>query len=180
MTRIELMQELKSFTEIVTKDFVLPVPSQDDSSASPGEYRAPGVYLANLPDPDQASEYVPYVLHQMVVGRYQHEAEQYPVFTANVRSVFVVYDPDAERGGIMLLNLMDRFQTALIEAGGLARQFKLNVLEGIESLVYPNSDQTRPFYGGEMSTVWWVPAPERRIPDRPVYPHYPLINPQRS
>lgn len=175
MTRIELLQSLKSFTEDVVKDFLLPAPSQDDCDDSPGEYRTPGVYLTNLPDPEQASEYVPYILHQVVTSNYRQQAAQPPVFVANVRSIFVVYEQDAQKGGIVLINLMDRFQNAIIHAGGLAHQFRLNTVDGIESLVYPNSDQTRPFYGGEMSTVWWVPAPERKREqiEQTVYPHYP-------
>ena len=61
----------------------------------------------------------------------------------------------------MLLNLMERLRIALLRKGVIGDQFQLDRSAGLECIIYP--DDTAPYFAGEMSTVWRMPAVEREV-----------------
>ena len=158
MTSVMLLEAIKLRTEAATSELFLPVkPTKEEPN--PG-IRVPTVYKARLPDEKASTKYAPYVLHTIINTSYKHEPGE-PVLTglANVRTLFCVYSPNEQEGGLHLLNLMERIRIDLMANPILEKQFKLDYDDGIEQLVYP--DDTAPFYLGEMMTTWKMP-PVRR------------------
>lgn len=150
MTSVMLLEALKLRTEDVTDGLLMPVkPTKEEPEP---DIRKPAVYKARLPDEKASNKYAPYVLHTIV-------NTSYPDGLANVRTLFCVYSPDEQEGGLMLLNLMERIRISLMSNPVLEKQFRLDDEGGIEQLVYP--DDTAPFYLGEMMSVWKMP-PVRR------------------
>lgn len=66
----------------------------------------------------------------------------------------------------MLLNLMERLRIALLRKVVIGRQFKLDLEAGLDTVVYDAAGRpTRPYYLGEMISVWKLPyAMEREVP----------------
>lgn len=152
MTSVMLLEALKLRTEDVTSGLLLPVkPTKEEPEP---DNRKPAVYKARLPDEKASNKYAPYVLHTIVNTSYRWQDGQL-IGLANVRTLFCVYSPDEQEGGLMLLNLMERIRISLMANPVLERQFRLDYEGGIEQLVYP--DDTAPFYLGEMMTVWKMP-----------------------
>ena len=81
---------------------------------------------------------------------------------ATIRTIFCVYHPDEQEGGLALLNLMERLRLSLLEQGVVGKQFILDKETGLESLVY--TEDIAPYYAGEMISVWKLPPIERKVP----------------
>lgn len=162
MDRVMLLEELKAVTEEAVKDLIMPVKIQ--SADEQQQYRAAEVYLMNLPDARAAKKKVPYIIHQAITSKdVQPEGErEYGV--AVVRSIFAVYNDDSQEGGLMLLNLMERLRIRLLRQVVIGRRYQLDLSAGIETIIYPNSEEVAPYYAGEMSTTWRVPGVEREVP----------------
>lgn len=153
MDAVTLLTALKERTEAATKDLLMPVkPTKEEPE--PAE-RVAAVYRCRLPDEKASTKYAPYVLHTVVNTSNHQEPGQLPESLVNVRTLFCVYSPDEQEGGLMLLNLMERIRIDLMRFPVLSKQFKLDQEGGIEQLVYP--DDTAPFYLGEMMSVWKMP-----------------------
>ena len=169
MTGTNFLDCFKAFTEDVVKDSLLPVkPSKKETEP---ENRRPAVHNMRLPDMKSTAEKAPYIINQIITTERSQEQTQRQKATATVRSIFCVYCPDEEEGGMMLLELMDRLEIALIKAGVIGKFYVLNLEEKVEKMIYP--DDTAPFYMGEMKTVWNFPPVEREV-DYGKYPqgHY--------
>lgn len=78
-----------------------------------------------------------------------------------MRSIFCVYDPDEEEGGLLLLNLMERVRIALLKQGVLDSRYQLDLEAGLETVSYP--DDTAPYYAGEMASRWRLPGIVREV-----------------
>lgn len=159
MTRVNLLMALRDFTLAATKDFILPTSVQAGNGAP--EERAPEVYITRLPDERQAKKLVPYILHQVVTSRVSFQPGQQGENMITVRSVFCVYDRDAQKGGLALLSLMDRMQLHLCRQGILVHQYRLDLSQGLESMIYP--DDIAPYFAGEMLSVWDSPFVNREV-----------------
>ena len=79
---------------------------------------------------------------------------------ATVRTIFCVYNPNEQEGGLALESLMEQLRISLLERVVIGGQFRLDLEAGIESLVYP--EDNAPYYAGEMVTVWHLP-PVRQL-----------------
>lgn len=159
MDKVVLLDRLKEFTEQVTADLIMPVRPQESCPNPSG--RAAGVFKMNLPDSRNPSYQAPYIIHQIITGKDEQPAGEREKAGALVRTVFAVYNPDEQEGGLMLLNLMERLRIALLRERVIGGQFVLDMQTGIESLLYP--DNTPPFYLGEMISRWQLPAIRREI-----------------
>lgn len=157
MTSVILLDALKERTEAAVSELVMPVkPTKEEPDAT---YRVPVVYKARLPDEKASTKYAPYVLHTVINTVYNQQPGDAPLGLCNIRTLFCVYSPDEQEGGLHLLNLMERIRIDLMVNPIVGKQFKLDFEGGIEQLVYP--DDTAPFYLGEMMTVWKMPQVKR-------------------
>lgn len=169
MTKVQLLLDLKAFTEEVLKNETLPVREQKEDNGIAPRDRAPEVHLMRLPDVKSYEKRAPYVLHQVVTGHDGVEKRGEGAFRHNqmtagtvVRSVFCVYDRNMERGTMALLQVMEQFRVSLLERGCVGGQFRLDLDQGISTMVYPfnKNDRPDPYYSGEMVTSWILPPVE--------------------
>lgn len=162
MTKVVLLKQLKEFTEAATKDLLLPVAMQKGDEEEP-KPRAAEVFRARLPDSKAAKKKAPYILHQIITGKDSQIPGQRLESSATVRTIFCVYHPNEEEGGLALLNLMERLRISMLEDTVIGKQFTLDREAGLESLVYP--EDTAPYYAGEMISTWTLPPIERKVPN---------------
>ena len=158
MSKVILLQELKKFTLDVTRDLIFPVAQQKEDKEPP-KPRAAEVFCTRLPDSKAAKKKAPYILHQFINDK-ATQPEGLPLdSTAIVRSVFCVYHPDEQEGGLALLSLMDQMYLSLLERPIVGAQFVLDLKAGMESMAYP--EDFAPYFAGEMVTVWKMPPVKR-------------------
>jgi hypothetical protein len=159
MTRISLIKCLCDETNEALKDLLLPVkPQKENPRPAP---RCPEVHPMHLPDSKSYKDKAPYVIHQLITGKdFQRDGDD-PESTSVIRSVFAVYAPAEDEGGLSLLNLIERLRIHLLKEIVIGKRFMLDMNEGIEMLIYP--DNTAPFFAGEMSTVWKGAPIEREV-----------------
>ena len=153
MTRVMLLRALKDFTLDATRDLLLPVRVQ--SAEEEPQERPAEVHLMRLPDSSAAKKKAPYIIHQVITGKDEQKPGKRQTSSAEVRSIFCVYDPDEEEGGLLLLNLMERVRIALLKQGVLDSRYQLDLEAGLETVSYP--DDTAPYYAGEMASRWRLP-----------------------
>lgn len=189
-TKVGLLYELEAFTKRVTGDMRLPVKRQSEAEPEP-EPRPAAVYKASLPDMASYKKKAPFILHQAVTGedaiknvnrgtgqKIRRETQR----TCVVRSVFCVYHPDEQEGGLALLNLMEELNTALLlYPTMLNRVFELDLDEGISQMIYPETGErgTAPFYLGEIVMVWKLPA-VRRLDAEQIVQGLPAADPNAA
>ena len=160
MTKVELLRQLKLFTEDAVGELLLPVRMQKDDAEQPAP-RPATVYLMRLPDSTAAAKKAPYIIHQAITGSdTQTEGQRIQCVTA-VRSIFCVYSDDEQAGGMLLLDLMECVRIALLRQVVIGCQFELDLQNSFEQLIYP--DDTAPYYAGEMMSNWKMPAVEREV-----------------
>lgn len=161
MTKTNLLEAFKTFTEEVTKDMLLPVQQQKSDKEIPLP-RAPEVHIMGLADFTAAKKKAPYVFHQIITAKDQWlPGQSRPDSQATVRSVAAVYNLNNQEGQLALLELFERMRIALLKKGVIGRQFRLDYEAGVEYLIYP--DNIPPFYAGELATVWKLPPVEREV-----------------
>ena len=159
MTKNDLLEVLKGFTEEAIKDVLLPVRVQKEGEAP--ECRPAEVYKMRLPDSTSAKKKAPYIIHQIVTSKDIQAEGQSPEATLSMRSIFCVYSDDEQEGSLMLLELMERLRISLLRKVLLDGRFQINLEAGVETLVYP--DDTAPYFIGEMMTNWIMPTIEREF-----------------
>lgn len=159
MTRVMLLRALKDFTLDATRDLLLPVRVQ--SAEEEPQERPAEVHLMRLPDSSAAKKKAPYIIHQVITGKDEQKPGKRQTSSAEVRSIFCVYDPDEEEGGLLLLNLMERVRIALLKQGVLDSRYQLDLEAGLETVSYP--DDTAPYYAGEMASRWRLPGIVREV-----------------
>lgn len=171
-TKVGLLYALEALTERVTGDMPLPVKRQSQDGENAPKPRAAAVFKARLPDMTSFQKKAPFILHQVVTGDNAiknankgtgQQIRRELIRTCVVRSVFCVYHPDEQEGGLALLNLMEKMEEALLLFPILDKVFELDLDEGISQMIYPETGErgTAPFYLGEMVTVWKLPAIKR-------------------
>lgn len=160
MTKVELLRQLKIFTEDAISELLLPVRMQKDDAEQPAP-RPATTYLMRLPDSTAAAKKAPYIIHQAITGSDSQPEGQRVQCVAAIRSIFCVYSDDEQVGGMLLLNLMERVRIALLRQVVIGQQFELDLQNGFEQLIYP--DNTAPYYAGEMMSNWKMPAVEREV-----------------
>ena len=154
MSKVILLKELKAFTLDVTRDLIFPVAQQKEDKEPP-KPRAAEVFCTRLPDSKSAKKKAPYILHQFINDKTIQPKDQRLNSTAVVRSIFCVYNPDEQEGGLALLTLMDQLYLSLLERPIVGAQFTLDLEAGMESMAYP--EDSAPYFAGEMVTVWRMP-----------------------
>lgn len=158
MSMVILLEQLKEFTENATRNIILPV-SYQKGDPEPPPPRAAEVFRARLPDSKAAKKKAPYILHQIMTNKDAQNEGILLDSEAVVRTIFCVYHPDEQQGGVALLSLMDQLRISFLERVVVGAQFRLDLEAGIEVLVYP--EDTAPYYAGEMVTTWHLPPVKR-------------------
>lgn len=159
MNRAIFLEELKRFTLDATRDLLLPVRVQS-AEETPSE-RPAEVHLMRLPDSEAAKKKAPYIIHQIITGKDVQKPGEQAACTTEIRSIFCVYCPDEEEGGMLLLNLMERLRIALLRQTVLDQRYQLDLEAGLEIILYP--DDSAPYYAGEMASRWRLPGIEREV-----------------
>lgn len=165
MTKNDFLEAFQAFTVDVTKDLILPV-QQQKSDKEPPVPRAPEVHIMALEDYKTCKKKAPYIIHQIATAKDWWQPAQPGqragyMSRAEVRSIFAVYNENAQEGQLALLEMMERVRINLLRLGTIGRQFMLEYEAGVEYLVYPNNIQ--PFYAGEMFSTWKLPPVEREV-----------------
>ena len=158
-TKYFLLSELKTFCEKVTEGRYYDVSTQKGDTAV--EKRPPSIHRMRLPDSHSAKKYAPYILLQYLNGITQQKAGQRSFATATIRFIFCVYNENEEEGALDLLNLMETVASALLKEPFFSTFFYLDREAGLEDLIY--TDDTRPFYAGEMVGTFIIPEQERNV-----------------
>lgn len=115
MTPVELLQELKGFTEAQVKNMVY------ETQTTPGEAqvrRAPEVWLMRLPDTKSKTKKAPYVLLQLVSGADEQNAGELQDSTCSIRIVVCLYANDASEGALNVADVLMCLRTALLRQQG--------------------------------------------------------------
>lgn len=170
-TKVGLLYALKDFTTETVKGLLMPVKRQKQDEREPPR-KAASVFLARLPDMTSFDKKAPFILHQAVTGEdglknankgTGRESRLELQSSAVIRSVFCVYHPDEQEGGLALLNIMEEMRIALLMYPTLNETFELDLKEGISQMVYPETGErgTAPYYLGEMVTQWKLPTIKR-------------------
>lgn len=159
--KVDFLMCFKSFTEKAIKDLLLPVKQQKENDSA--LERASAVHCMRLPNSRKAETKAPYILHQIVTGVDEQHPQNQIESTTTVRSIFCVYCDDEEKGGIHLLNLMERVRIALLQEIVISEKYELDISQKLEMLVYP--DDTAPYFVGEMMSTWILPPVKRITPE---------------
>lgn len=159
MTKTVLLEQLGQLTREVIKDAAMPVRTQEGDKKQ--RYRAADVYLMRLPDSSAAKKKAPYVIHQLITAKDWQAPSEHENASAVVRSVFCTYSPDEQEGALLLLDLMERLRIRLLQQVIVGKQFELDLEAGLEALIY--TDDTAPYYAGEMVSTWKLPAIKREV-----------------
>lgn len=150
MTPIILLDNLADFIQQKTKDILLEVRAPLGEKA---ERRPAEVHKMRLPQKEDSTKRVPYILLQILTGEDTEEEDGTPVSMCKVRIVAATYSEDQKNGAYDVLNLIMRIRTELERVGIIADQFCLR--RPLEYLIYP--DDIAPYYFGEMITNWTIP-----------------------
>lgn len=158
MTR-ELLDAMKAFLEDATKNFKLPTAVQkgDEKQVS----RAPEVHTMRLPQSTSYKKYAPYIIVQYVTSKDVQQHGSASESTTVIRLIFCVYNADEELGALDLVDVIDAVRIKLERELVIVNKYRVDKSLGIETLIY--SDDTAPYYGGEMMFNVEVPPIEREV-----------------
>lgn len=156
MTPTDLLEQFKQFTEDTLKDLILPIKTPPTQEA---KYRAPEVFLMNLPDKKAQEDKAPYVVLQLLNGNDAQAEGEEEESVCNIRVVVCAYSDDLSEGPMHVLNMLTRLRIALLEQRVIANRYAMRL--PMEYLVYP--DNPAPFFFGEMMTEWELPTIKRRV-----------------
>jgi len=170
MTPIILLERLKEFIEKNTADIILPIrlvknttlPEYGEADEPPDggiTERAPEVHLIRLPDKDAEINRIPYILLQFLTGTDEQQPGDDPDSECKIRIIVATYSDNDSEGSMDVLNIITRLRITLLKAGEVGKQFLLR--KPLEYLVYP--DDTRPYFFGELMTVWEMPIIQREV-----------------
>ena len=157
MTPIILLDDLQKFIEENTADILLEVKVRTGTATE--KERAAKVYKMGLPEKDDSTQQIPYILLKVLTGEDGKEDLQPKSSKVRVRMLVAVYSQDGERGPLALLNLILRIRERLQKQHIIGGRFCLEY--PFEYIVY--QDTTPPYYLGEIMTNWSIPTIEREV-----------------
>ena len=106
--------------------------------------RAPTIYLMNLPEREDLTSPIPYIILQVLKGKDKRDKESGDEqSTADVRALIATYNDDGQEGGLQVLEIIDNYVLQL----------------PFDWEIYP--DDTGVYYLGEINMTWSVPGVER-------------------
>ena len=159
MTKVMLIDALKSFIENSVKDFSLPERVQEGDTEE--IFRAPTVYKLRLDNSGEAKKKAPYIILQLESSVDRQPRSENGESAAVIRLIFCVYHENEQEGAMALLNVMEKVRLDLMKTVVIGKCFKLDADKGLESLIY--NEDTAPYYAGEMIGTFFMPAIEREV-----------------
>lgn len=157
MTPIILLDDLQKFIKENTADILLEVKVRTGTATE--KERAAKVYKMGLPEKDDSTQQIPYILLKVLTGEDGKEDLQPKSSKVRVRMLVAVYSQDGERGPLALLNLILRIRERLQKQHIIGERFCLEY--PFEYIIY--QDTTPPYYLGEIMTIWSIPTIEREV-----------------
>jgi hypothetical protein len=157
MTPIILLDDLQKFIEENTADILLEVKVRTGPATE--KERAAKVYQMGLPEKDDTTQQVPYILLKVLTGTDAKETGQEKSSDVRVRIIIATYSQDGEQGPLALLNLILRIRERLEKQHIIGGRFCLEY--PLEYIIY--QDTTPPYYLGEIMTIWSIPTIEREV-----------------
>lgn len=157
MTPIILLDDLQKFIEENTKDILLEVKVRTGPATE--KERAAKVYKMGLPEKDDTTQQIPYILLKVLTGADDKADNEPKESGVKVRIVIATYSQDGEQGPMALLNLILRIRERLQKQHIIGGRFCLEY--PFEYIVY--QDTTPPYYLGEIMTNWSIPTIEREV-----------------
>lgn len=157
MTPVILLDDLKKFIEENTADILLEVKVRTGQAAE--KERPVKVYKMGLPEKDDTTQQIPYILLKVLTGEDEEEDRQPKSSEVRVRMIIATYSQDGEQGPLALLNLILRIRERLQKQHIIGGRFCLKY--PFEYIIY--QDTTPPYYLGEIMTIWSIPTIEREV-----------------
>lgn len=157
MTPIILLDDLQKFIEENTKDISLEVRTRTGTDTE--KERAAKVYKMGLPEKDDTTQQIPYILLKVLTGADEQEERQPKSGEVRVRMMIATYSQDGEQGPLALLNIILRIRERLQKQHIIGGRFCLKY--PFEYIIY--QDTTPPYYLGEIMTRWSIPTIEREV-----------------
>ena len=157
MTPIILLDDLQKFIEENTADILLEVKVRTGTATE--KERAAKVYKMGLPEKDDSTQQIPYILLKVLTGADDKADNEPKESGVKVRIVIATYSQDGEQGPMALLNLILRIRERLQKQHIIGGRFCLEY--PFEYIVY--QDTTPPYYLGEIMTNWSIPTIEREV-----------------
>ena len=157
MTPIILLDDMQKLIEENTSDILLEVKVRTGTATE--KERAAKVYKMGLPEKDDSTQQIPYILLKVLTGEDGKEDLQPKSSKVRVRMLVAVYSQDGERGPLALLNLILRIRERLQKQHIIGGRFCLEY--PFEYIIY--QDTTPPYYLGEIMTIWSIPTIEREV-----------------
>ena len=148
---------MQKFIEENTADILLEVKVRTGTATE--KERAAKVYKMGLPEKDDSTQQIPYILLKVLTGEDGKEDLQPKSSKVRVRMLVAVYSQDGERGPLALLNLILRIRERLQKQHIIGGRFCLEY--PFEYIIY--QDTTPPYYLGEIMTIWSIPTIEREV-----------------
>ena len=108
MTPIILLDDLQQFIEENTADILLECRVR--TGPATGKERAAKVYKMGLPEKDDTTQQIPYILLKVLTGADDKEDNQPKSSEVKVRIIIATYSADGEQGPLALLNLILRIR----------------------------------------------------------------------
>ncbi len=164
MDTVTFLEALKEFSLAQTENMIFP--TQPQKGETEPQYRAANVYRQSLPNGHTATKYAPYILHKIVTGDDTIGSGKRNKSIITVRSIFCVYNEDAEEGSLMLLNLMETMRIAFLKYPLLDNRYRLYTGDEdghVQRVVY--QEDIQPYYAGELVTVWEIPSVQEEPPE---------------
>lgn len=157
MTPIILLDDLQKFIEENTADILLEVKVRTGPATE--KERVAKVYKMGLPEKDDNTQQVPYILLKVLTGADEKEDQQPKSSEVRVRMIIATYSQDGVQGQMALLNLILRIRERLQKQHIIGGRFCLKY--PFEYIIY--QDATPPYYLGEIMTIWSIPTIEREV-----------------
>ncbi len=157
MTPVVLLDDLQKFIEENTKDILLEVKVRTGPATE--KQRAAKVYKMGLPEKDDTTQQIPYVLLKVLTGADKREERQQKSSEVRVRMIVATYSQDGEQGPLALLNVILRIRERLQKQHIIGGRFCLKY--PFEYIIY--QDMEAPYYVGEIMTAWSIPTIEREV-----------------
>lgn len=159
MTKYDLLRELKEWLEALTKKMIY---DEDVQRGDTEQVQTPPkIYRMRLPNSRRADKYAPYIIIQFVTGTVIQPEGERTTAKAAVRFIFCVHNENEEDGSLELLNLIEAVEREMLADPFFGKGYHLDREAGLEDLIY--TDDTRPFYAGEIAATFVLPATERNV-----------------
>ena len=158
MTVTHLLTALKALAEECTRDMVLPCRSEKPGGQT--SYRAPKVFLMDLPKKTDDTNLIPYIIIQVLTGQDEQKPGDDPNSQAAVRFVAAVFCDDMGEGKLNVLNIIERIRQRLLRREVIGGHFVL--MDKIDWAIDPVTNGH--YFFGEMLASFELP---------PILPDFP-------